>query len=152
MIRALSARLHLDEAGARRRLAEQRRRLERLRDALDRAEQATDEAWWDLSGLLLSRYPVLDDPYHPLWRKTVESEGRAITALLDHHPLARAYEARRRAEDTLADRVDDLLLESAPVERLVRAYDNVRLAGRLAARGGRAWRIFQDLRACERGL
>jgi len=63
--------------------------------------------------------------------------------------------AWREAEERQSDaelRLDDLWVQTAPYERLVRALDDRLLAARLHARGGPQWNEYQKLLACERGV
>ncbi|MDF1561736.1 MAG: hypothetical protein P1V51_01760 [Deltaproteobacteria bacterium] len=152
VVKALEASLGLDARAASRKLEAARLQLQALELQAERARQETDEAWWDLSGLLLSRWPVLDDPYHPAYPALLAEEREAILKLLDTHPLSRAYQTKRAVERGVDAKIDALLLESAGWERLARAAENLELAGRLAAAGGEDWEHFQRLRACERGL
>lgn len=150
VIRALSKRLGLDAGGARRRLAALEKQADDLGARLAAAEAAADDAWWTLGAALLTRWPVLDDPWHPDFAPTVARDRGAIARLLDSDPRAAAWTRAEARVAALQDRLDAVQLDSAQVERLVRAYETRTLAGRLKARGGADWRAYRRLLACER--
>lgn len=125
--------------------------LEQLAIQLDELDEALDDVEVALRASLLHRWPVLDDPWHPLFATVFASERAAIEeALLDSGLEARRQEAVQ-ARATIAARHDDLLIEAAPYERLVRALETLHLATRLQAEGGSHWLRYQALLACERG-
>lgn len=150
VIAALTARLGVaDEAAARARLAEIDARLQVTADGMVAAAEVESNAYWDAAGELLSQWPVLDDPWHPLWRETVERERAAIERHLKSSDTLRAWRTAVAAVDALAATESELEVQRAPLHRLVRAFETQRLAGALRARGGAAWARFQAFRACE---
>lgn len=133
------------------RLAWMTAELERLAAELDRLDEEIADAEASLAAALLHRWPVVDDPWHPRFAEVIDAEQGAIEAF-----LAESGDAGRRAGLTeeradVAAQHDRLLVESAPLERLVRAMETVDLAARLRAAGGEGWRRYQELLACERG-
>ena len=99
---------------------------------------------------LLGRWPTLDDPWHPDFPATIARERDAIRAALDGSDAVRAWRRARDHADRVAELLDRIRLEAAPVERLLRAWDTVALARRLHARGGPEWVRFERFLACER--
>ncbi len=148
----LSVRLglaHYEDADAR--LEEIGRRLEVLIEELDRAEESLARAEGSLAAALLNRWPVLDDPWHPLFPRVLEHDGDAIAAFLAESGEAALRDELSAERDRLAEEHDELLLRAAPLSRIVRARETLELASRLSAEGGRYWLRYQALLACERG-
>jgi hypothetical protein len=138
-----------DDAQAR--LDELDRRLSELDVELQNLDREADATFVSLRIGLLERWPAIDDPWHRDFATTIERDAAAIDAFLDSTPDAVTY---RRIEDELAERyrqVDELMLDRARVHRLVRAEENLALAGHLHARRGAEWERFEALLACERG-
>jgi hypothetical protein len=135
---------------ARARLAELQKELAAAQEEETRASDAESDVFHRLAGQLLARWPALDDPWHPDFHPTVARHRQAIAAFLaqspDHRELGQAW----KRTEVAADRRAELQARLAPVLRLVRAHENLELAGHLAAAGGGAWRHFQALLACER--
>lgn len=152
VIAALAPRLALGghEADARERLAVLERRMGEDEAALERTRLDMDDAFRLAAAELLARWPVLDDPWHPEFAGVFHREREQIGAALEGSAPYAAFVAARDASAQLEDRLADLAVEAAPLERLVRALDNRELAGRLAAAGGPALAAWQRLRACER--
>jgi hypothetical protein len=150
--RALSAKLELqDEAAAQRKLAAlDAARIEHTARVAD-AEAALDAAYWPLATLVLERYPVLDDAFHPDFAATLRAHAAAVDDLLTHAPQARAHAAANDALARLDETALTLELEEAHVLRLARAFETLRLARRLLAAGGTGLARYSALLACERG-
>lgn len=152
VVRALGERLRIaDVHDAQARLDEIARRRVELEALRDERRAETDDLWWTIVGELLSRWPVIDDPWHPDFESTLAREGRAIRALLDGSV---AYAAWRQAQEDL-EAIEATLaamrVEAAPLRRWLEAHETIELAGRLRARGGPAWERWQRMRACEGG-
>ncbi|MDD9938144.1 MAG: hypothetical protein OXT09_31330 [Myxococcales bacterium] len=138
-------------------LAETRRRWEGLdRDlaALDRelaaAERASDAAYQSLAAALLSRWPVLDDAYHPAFERTLADAGPRIEEALSTWPEVRAFSQAERRLRVVDARYSGALVEESTVLRLLRARETLALAATLQARGGPDLAHFERLLACER--
>ncbi|MBX7197457.1 MAG: hypothetical protein K1X94_35760 [Sandaracinaceae bacterium] len=134
-----------------RRLDETRARKAEHDAAMEEASAAADERYFALSAELLSRWPVLDDPFHPDFQATLERERPALERYFEASPTVRRY---LEADDELSamGSVDlAMRLELSLLRRLEMAYETVELAGRLASVGGPAWERYQALRACEQG-
>ncbi|HEY8428171.1 MAG TPA: hypothetical protein VIL20_07345, partial [Sandaracinaceae bacterium] len=153
VVAALTSRLGLSRPEqAHERLAAMEAELERLGGELDRIEDDLADAEEQLAAALLHRWPVLGDPWHPRFASTLESERTAILAFLESSSEAARREELLDERDRLAERHDRLLVESAPVVRLVRALETIDLAAQLMRAGGEAWERYEAFLACERGL
>lgn len=150
VIAGLTRRLGLDRASARVELDTLEYRLEEVDEQLGAALEASDAAYWGLAIDLLERWPVLDDPYHPDFARTVKRNRRAIRRRLHRGPIARRHADAQIIVKDLQGQLDSLLIATAPIERLLRAYETKQLAGRLSAEGGPNWDTYQKLLACER--
>lgn len=153
LIAALAALLALDnEARARAALAAIETQMAEADQVLAQAQDENDAAYNRLAMVLLSRWPVIDDPWHPLYASTLEQEREAILSVLAEDEAAKRY---ADAQATLTARDAELqTLETnyALHARLVRAYDNQRLAANLKQQGGKVWNQYLQLLTCERGL
>lgn len=151
VVAGLSQRLGLEDAADALALLE---RLESLvthtESVLAQAEEEELGAWHRLDAALLSRWPVLDDPWHPDFAATLQADDETIRAFLAASPEHHAWRAARAQVDRLVALLDELRLRAAPVERLVRAHETLTLAGRLQARGGPDWERYERFLACER--
>jgi len=150
VIAALGERLGLDEVAATSRLATLEDSIEQAQAEVDRTRAGEDEAYRAAAAELLSRWPILDDPWHPEFATTFRGQRDAIGEVLDRSPHWAAYVAAREAAGVAAAKHGDLAVAAAPVERLVRAIETKALAGRLAAARGPAFDTWERLRTCER--
>lgn len=153
VITALGARLGVADAQAATALLRQRddsfeRQSETWHELDDRANDAAE----DLRIALLERWPVLDDPWHPDHASELAKNREEIAAFLAGSSLTAAYRASQAASDSAAELSDDRMVQVSAARRLVRAYETVELARHLKAKGGRAWKKYQELLACERAL
>jgi hypothetical protein len=133
------------------RLDETRARKAEHDVALGEASAEADARYFALAAEMLSRWPVIDDPFHPDFLSTIERERGAIERYLDTSPTVRRYV---EADDELAamGSVDlAMRLELSLLRRLEQAYETIELATRLRARGGPEWERYEALRACEWG-
>ncbi len=138
-----------DELGSR--LDETRARKAEHDVAMSEATAVTDEAYYALSAEMLSRWPVLDDPFHPDFASTIAEQRSAIERYFETSPTVRRYV---EADDELSamGSVDlSMRLELSLLRRLEQAYETLELATRLAALGGPRWERYLALRACEWG-
>lgn len=128
--------------------------LETQRDRMLERLEALDNEMQDISrrvrSALLARWPVLDDPWHPDWSETMAHHRSEIEGFLNEYPYAQALSRVRELYQSLSEQLESVELEIAQLTRLVRAIETRTLAGRLRARGGRPWEIYQRLLACER--
>jgi len=127
------------------------RQIDATRDQRDQTSADEERAAAAVVARLLARWPVLDDPWHPDFAALLKQERRAIATYLERSPEYRRYQEARREVDEAQDAYWKLREQAAPIERLTRALDYLEGAARLRAAGGRAWRAFEQLRACERG-
>lgn len=98
---------------------------------------------------LVSRWPAIEDPWHPDFAATLANEGAAIEAWLGAN--ATRWRAALAANDALDDKVHALELELAVLDRAMVARDTMlRAAVARAGVEGSTWATFAALRACER--
>jgi hypothetical protein len=138
------------EGAAQQRWVELDRELDELDAAIEKSEDALSESVADEATLLLERWPVLDDPFHPQFEAMFRDNRASIESALTSSP-----EARRRSEAslrarTLYERLDRLSVNEARVFRLTRAYETLHKASALLRKGGPSARYYERLLACER--
>jgi hypothetical protein len=151
VIRRLGARLSVpDDDTARTRLEAAEKALGTADEDLNLAESEYDDKATGLQMALLERWPVLDDPWHPDFGRTVRKHRAQIESFLDESPLARQYWRLQRELEERAEPYDELKLKIAMLRRLVRAYETRSLARRLGGAGGEAWVRYQQFLQCER--
>ena len=114
------------------------------------AERASDAAYQSLAAALLSRWPVLDDAYHPAFERTLADAGPRIEEALSTWPEVRAFSQAERRLRVVDARYSGALVEESTVLRLLRARETLALAATLQARGGPDLAHFERLLACER--
>lgn len=120
-----------------------------LEAAFEERHAESEELWWTLVGDLLSRWPVIDDPWHPDFQATVEREGRAIRTFLSQSNVRARWLDAQEDLHAMEASLASLEVQAAPLRRWLEAYETIRLAGRLAATGGDAWARYERMRACE---
>jgi hypothetical protein len=151
VVRALSAELELDdEPAARDKLRELERILADASALRDDAQQTADDSFYALRVALLERWPLLDHSWDPRAQALVAREGTRILQLLTSSDLARGNELAARELDEASVQHDGVRIARARVLRLVRAYENLRLASNLRRRGGPRYAHYEALRRCER--
>jgi hypothetical protein len=116
---------------------------------METLEEESDRLWTALTGALLSRWPVLDDPFHPLFAHTLEDDGLAIEAFLEASPARDALEQVTAQIGALGARVEGLELELSLIRRYLEAQETLELARHLRAAGGPAFARYERMRACE---
>lgn len=150
VLRRIGARLRIaDEHDAQARLDGLARRQVELEAAFEEVQARSDALWWSVVGDLLSRWPVIDDPWHPDFEPTLVREGAAIHSFLES---SRDRAAWQQAEEDLAameHTLAALRIEAAPLRRWLEAHETLTLASRLRAIGGERWERYQRMRACE---
>jgi hypothetical protein len=151
VIAALNKQLGVDdEAAARKQQEALSARMLELKRQLDEAEDEESIHYEKLRVALLERWPVLDDPWHPLFQRYVRREHESIESFLQAAPEVETYQQARRKLDRRGLRYDQGRFHAAIVQRLIRAYENRDLAARLRAAGGASWNTYARLLACER--
>ena len=138
-----------DEADARARIDAFQARLVDLEVALEERAAQSDEAWFALEGALLSRWQVLDDPYHPDFDITLSAERDAIGAFLEESSEYGAWLEAQEDLDALSQSHAAIEVAQAPLRRWLEARETMRLAGQLSAAGGPNLARWQRMRACE---
>jgi hypothetical protein len=123
-------------------------RRDALEDALTEAYASADDLAADTAGEALSRWPVLDDPYHPDYAATLAHEHVAIEEFFGSDVAVAWAEA---ADDAAALQTthDALEVQIAVHMRVAQAAETIALARRLAAIGGSDWDAYARMRACE---
>jgi hypothetical protein len=149
VVNALSQRLGTSPADARDALGLVEHSIEGLDEGRRRAQSEEDAAWRRASASVLARWPVLNDPWHPDFSPTIEQARAEIRRHLATDPALRTWRTVRGRLDDVDSRIWRLRDRAAPLERLVRADETRRLAGRRRAKGGAQWDHFKRLRACE---
>lgn len=152
VVRALARRTGLPEELERVRdlLRAREEKIDEAYGVYDDAARAEDDAARRASAELLARWPVLDDPFHPEFAETLRCERAAIAAHLRRSRACEDYREAVRASDEAEADHWELRRKAAPVERLLRALENLALARRLHAKGGAGWARYQAILACER--
>ncbi len=151
LVRQLGNALSLpDEQAVARRWQELTPQLTQLGSRIDQAEEELAAREAAQATLLLERWPVLDDPFHPDFEPTFELHRRDIQAALNGSPEARAR-AQASAEVAVAyEALRALQLEEARVARLHLGYETLHRAAALMKRGGTAASYYRSLLECER--
>lgn len=151
VIAALGRTLNVDDApSARSHLDSVQAGFEEEEEAAREIEDELNDAAADLRIAILSRWPLLDDPWHPEFAKEFRRNRGKITRFLAKDPKATEYRRLRDAFYAQAAVADERHVDLAVARRLVRAYETVDLAERLKAAGGKAWEHYEKLLACER--
>jgi hypothetical protein len=151
VLQQLGARLELtSRAAAEKRFKQLGAELDKLQDDLDANDAELDKLQGKLGARLLSRWPVLNDPFHDEFSDTLERNEAAIAKVLDDAPESQESARLRTSSDALAARTSELDADEAVVLRLLRAYETLGLAAALYAHGGSALKNYQRLLACER--
>ncbi len=151
VVTQLGARLGLlTRAAVEERLSALGRTLDQLDHELTIAEDNLDEKHGALSALLLGRWPVLDDAYHPDFAPTLARDSLAIKKVLDDSDEAKANAAAAEEVDDLDARYAAGQTEEAITLRLKRAYETQELAAALKSKGGDPWKNYLSLLTCER--
>jgi hypothetical protein len=117
---------------------------------------ALDDAFGDaedlaalVAGIVLSRWPVLDDPYHPDYAAMLAHDHEALADFFETSEEVGAWaEAEDEAQALLTTR-NALEVQIAVHRRLAQALETTQLAGRLRAVGGEGWARYERMRACE---
>lgn len=153
VIAALGADLSLTtEAAALDALAEIETALDSADQRLADAQAASDLEANALAMSLLERWPIIDDPWHPLFAETLQRDRETILAALKTDELALRY---ARAQQAVTEREADmrvLELRYAMLMRLTRTYENRHLAATLKQQSPKLWSQYQQLVMCERGI
>lgn len=151
VIRALGTELELDtERAARDKLADIDGALDRVVGLVQQAQSVEDDAYQALRIGLLERWPLLEHPWEARTQRMLNVEGPQILRVLTESSLADDHGHAQRGLDALTVRHDGERLVRARVLRLVQAFETLRLASALKARGGEAWASYQRVRRCER--
>ena len=150
--KALSARLKLKPEQALEGYIAVDEYLASVQKEADEALLIEDEAYREVTGALLSRWPSLDDPWRADFDALLAAEGPAIETFLDESKSVQVLEEAMAEVDTLNAQADALKVRRAPFETLVRAVETLALAQILKARGGDDWQRYQELLECERAF
>ncbi len=133
------------------RVNELNERIESLTKQREPLAQAEEESYLRIAARLLTRWPVLDDPWHAAFEATLQRDRQEIRRFLDALPEYSELVRQIEATGTLEEQLNTLSLNAAPIERLMRALENKERAERLSARGDAAWKYYERVLHCERG-
>jgi hypothetical protein len=151
VIEGLSTRLLLmGESAARASHGMHAANADALDERLAELETQSDAAYVSMRMAMLERWPGIDDPYHPSYPRMLDEAGAAIAQFLDEGERAKRYQEAVDRERPLRQELDELEVELALTERLVRAHVIRASAGRMKSKGGPDWDTYQRLLACER--
>ncbi|GAB4213187.1 MAG: hypothetical protein OHK0013_36840 [Sandaracinaceae bacterium] len=134
-----------------RRLDETSARRAEHDEAMEAALATADQHYYEVVAEVLSRWPVLDDPFHPDFEATFSGERGAIARYLETSPTVTRWAEAQDEVEAMSSTDLALRLELSLLRRLDDAYQTVVLAERLHARGGPDWEHYLALRACEWG-
>jgi hypothetical protein len=123
-----------------------------LEAAFEERHAEAEELWWTLVGEMLSRWPVIDDPWHPDFQATLEREGRAIRAFLTQSDVRARWLDAQEDLHAMEASLASLEVQAAPLRRWLEAHETIYLAGQLRALGGEPWARYERMRACENGV
>ncbi len=125
-----------------------RARAHENEDALAEGYAEAQDRAADVAGLALSRWPVLDDPYHPDYPAMLAENHDALAAFLESDDVYAWADAEDDAS-ALQIAADALEVQIALHLRLIQAAETIALARALEARGGPEWEAYRRMRACE---
>ena len=149
VIEVLGAQLGLDEAACALELSRMANEDEASRADLEEALGQMDAAYARLIRATLSRWPVLDDPFHPHFERVLRTERNAIKSFLSTSDEALTWMESTDAVDALSEDDDTRRLRRSALRRLMQAYETQARAERLQALGGASWERYLAMRACE---
>jgi hypothetical protein len=111
------------------------------------AEETT--AYREVAGQIFSKWPALSDPWHPDFRDTLDKNRAEIIAFLDTDPGYKNYLIISQKNIDTANEAAEIQVRSAPLERIIRAHETMRMAAQLKANDSESWKVFENIRACE---
>jgi len=150
IIRALGEELELTtEPRAKAKLAELDDILADANQAVSKAQQQADDAYYALRIALLERFPLLEHPWEQRGRDLIAQHGAEISHILLDSELAQEHLQASRELDEAALDQDSVRVARARVQRLVRAFETLRLASALKRKSGPDYSHFAALRRCE---
>lgn len=118
----------------------------------DQAEATAAEEtalYREVAGQIFSKWPALSDPWHPDFRDTLEKNRAEIINFIDNDPSYKNYIIASQKNIKAANEAAEIQVQSAPLERIMRAQETMRLAAQLKANDAESWKVFEDIRACE---
>lgn len=142
--------LHTVEA-TRTRVTEVEAHVRELAQALEEISAENDESYYVMAAAALSRWPVLDDPFHPDFDATFLGERDAIDAFFHESPVVARWRSSSERLAALESTTESVELELAWLHRVELAFELRVLAAHLRARGGTLWDRYLTMRACEWG-
>jgi len=151
LLRALTTRLALTEAELPARFDALVTEEDHLAGLLNDLEADADDALRKLRTGLLSRWPVLEDPWHPDFAATLATDALAIDAFLAASEAHAAWLAKVALANVASDDLDAHKVKLAPYDRALIALRTMQRAA-VARTGveGSTWATFEALRRCER--
>lgn len=150
VIEALMASLRLDSPEAvRTALAALDVRGAELDTALGEAFTEAEDLAALVAGIVLARWPVLDDPYHPDYSALLAHDHDEIAAFFEESDEVEAWAVAEEEAQALLTTRNALEVQIAVHRRITQALETVELAERLHAVGGEGWARYERMRACE---
>jgi len=149
VVAVLGASLGLDEAACALELSRMDPDNDESKADLDEALAEMDTAYARLTSATLSRWPVLDDPFHPHFERVLRTERNEIKSFLSTSPEALQWMEATDAVDALSEDDDTSRIRRSMLRRLMQAYETQARAERLQALGGPTWERYLAMRACE---
>ena len=118
-------------------------------EAAELAAQESDAAVFELTALLLGRWPVLDDAAHPDFAAMVSGDRAAIEAALERSSEARAFADAEDARAEADAALDQATIADSMARRLHAAHEHVAQINALQRLGGKPFADYERVRACE---
>ena len=104
----------------------------KLGEEMKKHEQRAGEVRKKLAAALLSRWPEMENPWHPKVHEAMEKEGPAVVAFIEGLPRFREFEEKRSKANQAETGMLDLERKWAKCRRLMRAIENLALGANLA--------------------
>jgi hypothetical protein len=150
IVKALGEELELtSETTAKAKLAELESILSDADDEVSKAQKQADDAYYALRITLLERFPLLEHPWEPRSHELLAQHGPQVLQMLTDSDLAQEQlRASHELDQAVLDQ-DSVRVARARVQRLVRAFETLRLASALKRKSGPNYTHFAALRRCE---
>lgn len=150
VVKSLGEELELpSETTAKAKLAELESILSDADNEVSKAQKQADDAYYALRIALLERFPLIEHPWEPRSQEMLAQHGAQILKMLTDSDLAQEQLRSTHELDQAVLDQDSVRVARARVQRLVRAFETLRLASALKRRSGPNYTHFAALRRCE---